>query len=281
MRPVQPLRRKEKKRDASCAVHSSAALMFATPAACSRSRANPGRWASQPGLPSERWRGTKRRYQVRRGPGQKPATHRRPPRTDALRCTAPAMPAHRAAPPPPLAAARPAWPPARPRTGHAIRHARRPRRCRRGRRTAPAGSRPPAPCKPHPWRRSRRRRQRASGRCLRGPATAAPACHAPGAARWAVHPGRRQSGRGFAPRRRIVAHRHAQVQAVPGGLAHTPGTQAHGRRHTRRRGPGRGSAAAAVQTKSGQCSGRVCSKASSFMQASNTRITWGTWSSGS
>ena len=82
--------------------------------------------------------------------------------------------------------------------------------------------------------------------------------------------------------RRIVADRHAQVQAVPGRRADAAGARAHQRADTRRQRPTAASsmpaAAAAAQKASGQASGRVFSKASSCMQASNTRITCGTWS---
>ena len=214
MRPVTPSRRNEKNRDASSTVHQAPPLTCVTPAARRRSRASPGRSASQRIAPSGRGRGTKCAAAAPkasstsaptsnwRGPMQGPSQASSSPR--------------RAAPPPRTAprtrglehAAGQAAP-AGMRGADAAR--------RRARQTAPAGSRPPAPCR---RRRAsvvtaasarRRRRLRA------GPQPKHRARHAPGADRPEARPARPRSGAGSPPTAAASSPTaRAEVQAVPG-----------------------------------------------------------------
>ena len=183
-----------------------------------------------------------------------------------------------------LHTARPARPPARRRPGRASRHGPPPPRGPPARPAAPAGSRPPARC----------RRRRADRSTRRRPAAARPrpapgwphdaACRAPGAATRGCAPVRAtKRAPVLGHRGRIVADRQPRFRLSQGAwltppvrvLISAPTRSATVPLRPQQQSGERGQP---LQNASGQASGRVFSNASSFMQASKTRITCGTWS---
>ena len=287
-RPVTPSRRNEKNRDASSTVHQSPPLTRAH-----ARRAPGGRAPAAAGWPASaarRPRGA-RHEALRVRAVRRLAEGLQHVGADleaaAARCTAPSQAAtspRRAARR--LAQRRAARPRPRRRPGRASRHARRPRRGRRARPAAPAGSRRPARCRRRRARRSTRHRPaaaRPSAASARGHARPRVPCT------WRSHTGCAPQARGEAAP--VLGHRraHRRRPAMPRfrlsqGAALTPPARVLISAPTRRRHrPVRPQQPAAqrgaAQNASGQASGRVFSKASSCMQASNTRITCGTWSS--
>ena len=283
-RPVTPSRRNEKNRDASSTVQAPAPADGVHAGARPDGRAPAA--AGRPASAASRRRAagsTKRAASAAPGSARRPAARRRRPRSGAGRCTGPSQATH-------VAAARP---PAPAHSAATVASS-----------TPAASPRQPA-CAAATARPSRSAistgRQSATSTVQATPGSVVQAASAggSGAARRARRPAARtrapctcRSQTGRAPsaaakrapvlghRRRVVADRAAEVQAGPRRRADAPGALAHRRAHARRRRPvGAQQRQARRHSASGQASGRVRSKASSFMQASKTRMTCGTWSS--
>ena len=212
MRPVTPSRRKEKNRDASSKVQPAATLIRATPAAAQAVARQAGRSASHlPGCAGRsaaatRPAGATAKASSTSAPTSKARGPMQAPSQASSSAGEHAAASHR---PPTVASSTPA---ARPRQPAWAAATARPLRARR---TAPAGSRRPAPCRRRPGSVVTLASASCAGAPRRGVARrrcAPPACRGPGAGTPARRRRRRRSGPGWpATALRHVADGGAEV----------------------------------------------------------------------